>query len=167
MEQGCLKGVAFGLVLLGALLGLLGLIFIIAAAQEPAHGPAGWIMLGIAVALIIFAASRLRAMKTLSPEGVEQQITAVAAGANGEVTVASVAGVTGLDDAHIRQGLERLVSKGMARLDHRDGTDYYLFAGIKLEKKIKRCPYCGNEYPLAQAGRTCPSCGGNLEIVSE
>lgn len=160
MNQGCLRAFAIVLMVLGALLGLLGLIFLIA----PERHLTGFIMLVIGAVLIGFAASRLRAMKGLSPEGVEQQITAVAADAGGEVTVGSVAGVTGLADGYVRTGLERLMQKGMVQVELRDGVDHYLFPGLKQEKMIKKCPYCGNEYPLAQAGRTCPSCGGNLEI---
>ncbi|MBU0609616.1 MAG: hypothetical protein KKI08_17145, partial [Armatimonadetes bacterium] len=108
--------------------------------------------------------SRLKAMKSVSPEGIEQHITQVAADSNGDVTVASLAGQTGLDDAALRDGLDRLLRKGMVQVEVRDGTEHYLFAGLKQEKMIKKCPYCGNEYPLSQAGRTCPSCGGNLEV---
>ena len=160
MNQGFLKAFAMLLLALGALLGLLGLIFLIA----PGRAGTGLIMLVISAVLIGLAASRLKAMKSLSPEGVEQQITAVAADAGGEVTVGAVAGVTGLEDGYVRQGLERLMRKGMVQVELRDGVDHYLFPGLKQEKMIKKCPYCGNEYPLAQAGRTCPSCGGNLEI---
>ena len=159
MNQGCLKAFAFTLMLLGVLLGLLGLDFIIAH-----RGTAGFIMLVTGIVVIAFAASRLKVMNTLSPEGVEQQIMAVAADANGEVTVAAVAGTSGLGDGYVRAGLERLLKKGLVQVEVREGTEHYLFAGLKQEKMIKKCPYCGNEYPLAQAGRTCPSCGGNLEI---
>lgn len=160
MNQGCLKAFAFVLMVLGALLGLLGVVFLIA----PGRAVTGLIMLVIGAVLIGFAASRLKAMKAVSPEGVEQHITQVAADSNGDVTVASLAGQTGLDDAVLRDGLDRLLRKGMVQVEVRDGTEHYLFAGLKEEKMIKKCPYCGNEYPLSQAGRTCPSCGGNLEV---
>jgi hypothetical protein len=160
MNQGCLKAFAFVMMLLGVLLGLLGLVFLIA----PERGLTGFIMLVLGAVLIGFAASRLRAMKALSPEGVEQHITQVAADSNGDVTVGSVAGQTGLEDGAVRDGLQRLLQKGMVQVELRDGTEHYIFPGLKQEKMTKRCPYCGNEYPVSQAGRTCPSCGGNLEV---
>jgi hypothetical protein len=160
MNPGCLKTFAMLLLVLGALLGLLGLIFLIA----PDRAGTGLILLVIGAVIIGFAASRLKAMKGLSPEGVEQQITVVAADAGGDVTIGAVAGVTGLEDSYVRAGLERLLRKGMVQIEPREGVDHYLFPGLKQEKMIKVCPYCGNEYPLSQAGRTCPSCGGNLEI---
>jgi hypothetical protein len=160
MNQGCLKAFALVLMALGALLGLLGIIFLIA----PGRALTGLIMLVLGGVLIGFAASRLKVMRTLSPEGVEQQILAAAAAANGEVTVATVAGTSGLEDNCVREGLERLLQKGLVQVEVRGGTEHYLFAGLKEEKMIKKCPYCGNEYPLGQPGRVCPSCGGNLEI---
>ena len=163
MNEGCLKLFALGIMLLGALLGLLGLIFVIA----PDRGLVGFILLVVAVALIAFASSRLRRLKTLSPEGVEQQIMNVAASAEGDVTVGSVAGQTGLEDNYVREGLERLLQKGQVQVERRNGADHYVVPGLIREKMIKKCPYCGNEYPLSQAGRTCPSCGGNLEIRAE
>jgi len=160
MNQGCLKPFAFAVMLVGVLLALLGLVFVIA----PGRGLTGFIMLVAGVVLIGFAGSRLRTMKALSPEGVEQHITQVAADSNGDVTVGSVAGQTGLDDGAARDGLQRLLHKGMVQVELREGVEHYLFPGLKQEKMTKRCPYCGNEYPLSQAGRTCPSCGGNLEV---
>lgn len=163
MNEGCLKLFALGIMLLGALLGLLGLIFVIA----PDRGAVGFILLAAAVALIAFASSRLRRLKTLSPEGVEQQIMNVAASSEGDVTVGSVAGQTGLPDNYVREGLERLLQKGQVQVERRSGADHYLVPGLEREKMTKKCPYCGNEYPLSQAGRTCPSCGGNLDIRAE
>ncbi|MGE5531946.1 MAG: hypothetical protein ACM3VW_07525, partial [Bacteroidota bacterium] len=110
------------------------------------------------------ALNRLKVMTELSPEGVEQQLTAMATGSNGEITVTSAAGVTHLDDSTIRAALDRLLQQGMIQVEHRQGVEYYIFPGLHEQKMVKKCPYCGNEYPVAQHLRTCPSCGGNLEI---
>lgn len=163
MSQGCLRGFAIVLMLAGVLLALLGLLFLLA--RRPATE--SLIPLAIGIALIGFAASRLKVMAELSPEGVEQQLTAMATGANGEVTVTSAAGVTHLDEATIRAGLQRLIEQGMVKVEHREGVEYYLFPGLHEQKMVKKCPYCGNEYPVAQHLRTCPSCGGNLEVRPE
>lgn len=160
MNQGCLKGFAIALLLLGVLLALVGLVFLLA----PGRAVKGIILLGIGGALIGFAASRLKVMAQLSPEGVEQQLTAMATGANGELTVTSAAGVTHLDETLIRAALDRLLQQGMVKLEHREGVEYYLFPGLHETKMVKKCPYCGNEYPVNQHLRTCPSCGGNLEV---
>ncbi|MCE5240375.1 hypothetical protein LLH23_18065 [bacterium] len=160
MNQGCLKAFAIVLLLLGVLLGFLGLVFAIA----PGRAGTGLVMLVLGIAIIGFAATRLKAMQALSPEGVEQQITRVAADSNGDLTVGALAGQTGLPDSAVRDGLQRLLDKGLAKIELRDGVEHYVFAGLKQEKMIKKCPYCGNEYPVSQAGRTCPSCGGNLEV---
>lgn len=163
MNQGCMKPLAIVLMMGGVLLALLGLLFLLA--QRPATQSLVPLIAGIV--LIAFAAARLKAMAERSPEGVEQQLTAMASGANGEITVTSAAGVTHLDEATIRVGLERLIQQGMVKVEHREGVEYYIFPGLHVEKMVKKCPYCGNEYPVAQHLRTCPACGGNLEVRPE
>lgn len=163
MSQGCLRVFAAALLLAGVLLALLGLVFLLA----PGRASKGVALLAMGFALIAFGANRLKVMAQMTPEGVEQQLTAMAAGANGELTVTSAAGVTHLDEATIRAGFERLAQRGMVKLEHREGVEYYVFPGLHEEKMVKRCPYCGNEYPVAQHLRTCPSCGGNLEVRPE
>jgi rRNA maturation endonuclease Nob1 len=49
-------------------------------------------------------------------------------------------------------------------VERREGAEYYVFAGLKQSRMVKKCPYCGNEYPVNTPGRTCPSCGGNLDV---
>ncbi|MHB8997059.1 MAG: hypothetical protein ACYC63_17575 [Armatimonadota bacterium] len=160
MNSGCLKPVAIAIMVLGALLGLLGIIFLLAPGRAMTAG----IMLIIGSILIAVALNRLKVMAEQSPEGVEQQLTAMATGSNGELTITSAAGVTHLDDATIRAALDRLLQQGMIKVERRQGVEYYIFPGLREQKMVKKCPYCGNEYPVAQHLRTCPACGGNLEI---
>jgi predicted transcriptional regulator len=160
MNSGCLKLFTIAIMVLGVLMGLLGVIFLLA----PGRAVTGVIMLALGITLIATAANRLKVMAQLSPEGIEQQLTAMATGSNGELTVTSAAGVTHLDDATIREALDRLLQQGMIRIESRQGVEYYIFPGLHEQKMVKKCPYCGNEYPVAQHLRTCPACGGNLEI---
>ena len=163
MNQGCLKAVAHSLVVLGVLLGLVGVIFVLA----PGRAGKGLVMLGLAALLIGFAANRLRAMARLTPQYLEELIAALAAAANGEVTLASACGQLRLDPARIAPVLEGLATRGVARVEHREGAEVYVFAGLRETKMVKKCPYCGNEYPVNTPGRTCPACGGNLGIEAD
>lgn len=161
MSQGCLRTVAYFVLLVGVVVGLLGLVFILA----PGKAAKGLVMLIVAAGLVGFAVSRLRAMARLSPQYLAEQISALAAASNGEVTLAAACGHLRLPPETVAPVLSDLVNRGVARLEYRDGTDYYLFPGLKETKMVKRCPYCGNEYPVNTPGRKCPACGGNLEIT--
>ncbi|NPV46735.1 MAG: hypothetical protein HPY69_07240 [Armatimonadetes bacterium] len=163
MSQGCLRTVAYSLMLVGALIGLLGLVFVLA----PGRAAKGLMMLLVAGGLIGFALSRLRAMARLTPEYLAEQVSALAAASNGEVTLASACGHLRLQPEAVAPVLSDLVSRGVARVEYRDGTEYYVFPGLKETKVVKRCPYCGNEYPVNTPGRKCPSCGGNLEVTPD
>lgn len=156
-----LKLFAIVVLALGILLALLGLVFLLA----PGRSATGLLLLIIGLGIILFAASRLRAMADMAPEGVERALQAAAAASQGEITVTEAVAQTGLPEGLVREGLGRLLSKGLIRLERREGADRYVFPGLTDTKMIKKCPYCGNEYPLKQPGRTCPSCGGNLEVI--
>lgn len=160
MNQGCLKPVAYFVLVLAVLLGLVGLLFVLA----PGKAGKGLLMLAIAAGLIGFAVSRLRAMAQLSPQYLEEQITSLAAASNGVVTLASACGHLRLEPAAVAPVLAALAQRGVARVEHRDGAEAYVFPGLTETKMVKKCPYCGNEYPVGHSGRTCPSCGGNLEV---
>lgn len=163
MNQGCLRSVAYAVLVLGVLSGLWGLVFVLA----PGRAGRGLVMLVVAGGLLAFALSRLRAMARLTPEYLAEQISALAAANNGEVTLASACGHLRLQPETVAPVLSDLATRGVARVEYRDGTDYYVFAGLKETKVVKRCPYCGNEYPVNTPGRKCPSCGGNLEVTPD
>jgi DNA-binding transcriptional ArsR family regulator len=163
MNQGCLKTTAIVLIVVGVLLALLGLIFLLA----PGKAVKGLIMLAVAGVIIGFAASRLKAMAALTPESIEKQLASLAAASGGEITVSEAVGRLGISAELVTAGLQRLQQRGMATIELRDGTEYYAFAGLKETRVTKKCPYCGNEYPVSSGLRTCPSCGGNLEVRPE
>lgn len=161
MQQGLVKAMGVLMMVIGVLLGLLGLVFLLAGGDRAS---VGLIMLVIAAILIGLAASRLRAIEAARPESIEVELASLAAATDGEVTVAQALGHLRADELTIRQALESLVRKGVARVEMRGGTAFYKFSGTTQAKMIKKCPYCGNEYPLSSDTRTCQSCGGNLEV---
>lgn len=160
MNQGCLRTFAISIAVFGALLGILGLIFLLA----PGYALKGIIMLALGLGIVLFAASRLRVIAANTPQSVEQNLSELAAASGGEITLAEAVGRLPYDDHTAAAGLQRLVDKGLAQVEVREGVQYYTFAGLKETKMIKKCPYCGNEYPVSSGFRKCPSCGGNLEI---
>jgi hypothetical protein len=155
---GCVLGVAI-------LFLLIGLIFLLGSQGKPAFLLAGIVMIVVAIAAGVFTIRKLGNVAQTAPDAVDDRVLNLATASGGDVTVAEAAGALGVPVADVQASLERLVSKGLAEHKVRDGDLYYAFAGIATARKIKRCAYCGTEYPLREPGHKCSSCGGILEIV--
>jgi hypothetical protein len=160
MSQGSLRAFAFVLVVFGTLIMLLGIVFLLA----PGRAAKGLLLLAIGGGVVGFAVQRLKTLATTTPDYLDEQLTNLAAAANGEVTVAAAVGQLRLDQATAEAALQRLVSHGLAKVEMRENIATFVFAGLKPAVMVKKCPYCGNEYPISLEGRTCPACKGNLEI---
>jgi len=154
---GCVIGVAILFLLFGLLL-LLG-------GHKASTLLVGVLLVAFAIAAGAFAIRKMGQLASASPDAIDDRILNLATMSGGEVTVAEAAGALQIPVADAQASLERLVSKGMAEHKVRDQNLYYAFAGITSVRKVKRCAYCGTEFPIREPGMKCPSCGGSLEIV--
>jgi len=155
---GCVLGVAI-------LFLLFGLIFLLGSQGKPAILVAGIVMIVLAIAAGVFTMRKLGQVAGTSPDAIEERIVNLATMSGGEVTAAEATGALQVPVAEVQRALEELVSKGLAEHKVRDGDLYYVFPGIATVRKIKRCAYCGTEFPLREPGHKCSSCGGMLEVV--
>ncbi len=149
----------------GVLLALLGLVFIIGSKGSFGTAATGVLMLVIGVVAGILTIRKMGQLLGRTPDSIDERMLNLAAMSGGEVTVGEATGALMISVDEAQQSLDRLVGKGMAELKVRDETVYYVFAGIAEVRKVKKCAYCGNEYAVRDPRRTCPSCGGNLEVV--
>lgn len=151
--------------LVGVLLILLGLVFIVGAQGKIGTAVSGLLMLLIGVVAAVLTIRKMGQLMGRAPGSIDDRILNLAAMSGGEVTAGEATGALTISLDEAQQSLDRLVGKGMAEIKVRDETVYYVFAGIAEARKVKKCAYCGNEYAVRDPRRTCPSCGGNLEIV--
>jgi hypothetical protein len=155
---GCALG--FAIVLL-----LFGLIFVLGSQGKATTLLVGLLLIAAAIALGVFTIRRLSVAAGQSPDAIDERILNLATMSGGEVTPGEATGALQASVADVSASLERLVSKGLAQMKVRDGNLYYVFPGIATVRKIKRCAYCGTEFPVREPGMKCASCGGNLELV--
>jgi hypothetical protein len=149
----------------GVLFLIIGSVFMLGSQGKPAFLLVGLLMVVLAIAGGIFTLKRLGRVASTTPDAVDERVLNLATMSGGEVTAGEVAGALQISPADAQAALERLVSQGMAEHKVRDGDLYYAFPGIATVRKIKRCAYCGTEYPLREPGHKCSSCGGALEVV--
>ena len=145
---------------------LMGLLFMIGSSGKAGTLVTGLIMLGIGATAGIVTIRLLFRLAQTSPDSVDERVLGLARMSGGEVTAGEAVGALGVPLADAQASLERLVQKGLAEHKMRGDNLYYAFAGIKEDRKVKRCAYCGTEFPVREPGMKCSSCGGNLEMVT-
>jgi Zn finger protein HypA/HybF involved in hydrogenase expression len=81
-----------------------------------------------------------------------------------ETTAAELVSFLSAPNANVQTALEILQKRGETQLEQRDDRRIYVFPNLKEGKIVRRCPYCGTEYPVKQAIGRCPNCGGKIEL---
>jgi hypothetical protein len=142
-----------------------GLIFLCAAVQNIARLPIALALLVIGGGLSVWAGTRWRRARQLSPDVLDDQITVLAAAHDAEITLTQVVSALNVPDDAARTALARLEANGLCHQERREDKSVYAFPGLKDSKVVRRCGYCGNEYSVREPLHKCPNCGGQLEIV--
>jgi hypothetical protein len=161
------QGITVTVLVVGVVLLATGLIFLCAAVQIGGYIPIALVLLVAGAALAAWAGLRWRRARELSPAGLDQRITDLAAAHDAEVTAAQVVSELDVPEANARAALARLAAGSLARRELRDGSEVYVFPGLAERKVVRRCTYCGNEYSVRQPLYKCPNCGGTLELVKK
>lgn len=157
-------------VILGALLSVagflsagLGILFLIASHGIASRLIAGFMLGGVGLALLVAGVVLFRRGMRTGPMGVRREILRLARLRNGELTGEAITGALGSSDT-VRFQIMDLVQKGIAREAVKDGRAVYLFDDFQAKLVLKKCPYCGNDYPVRDDIERCPSCGGDLKM---
>ena len=158
------KLLSFAAIILAIAFLIIGLVFLIAA-NSASRFLTAVALLAAGCALIWVAIRNLRRIQELSPENLETSIVDLARRLGGEVSVAQVRAEFRISQVLAIEALERLRRQGISQVEPRGERVVYLFKGVIPAKAIRKCPYCGSEFPVRQAMRSCPNCGGNLELT--
>ncbi|MBN2078730.1 MAG: zinc ribbon domain-containing protein [Spirochaetes bacterium] len=157
-------------VILGALISVagflaagLGVLFLIASHGIASRLIAGFVLGGAGIAAFALGVIMFRRGMRASPGGIRKEILRLARMGNGEVTEEAVTGALGSSDT-VRFQLIDLVRSGVARELRKDNRTVYLFEDFQAKLVLKKCPYCGNDYPVRDDIERCPSCGGDLKM---
>lgn len=142
-----------------------GLIFLCAAAQNPARLPIALALVILGGGLAAWAGRRWQRARALSPDVLDDRITSLAAAHDAELSLAQIVSALNVPDDAARVALARLETSGICFQEHRSGRLVYVFPGLKESKVVRRCTYCGSEYSVRDPLTKCSNCGGTLEIV--
>lgn len=156
------------LVISGLILGL-GLLFLCASAAAPQKAA---IRLVLSALLILVGSGGAawsgmvwRRLNETEPRRLADRIVEMVRqeGKFETTNAEAIAGLSAPADA-VQTALDLLRERGEAIPESRDERMVYVFPNLKQSMVVRRCPYCGAEFPVKQAISTCPNCGGKIEL---
>ena len=150
---------------LGVLLLAGGLIFLCAAVEKPTRAPVAMALLLAGGGLAVWSGYRLRQARLRSPDLLGDRIVDLAAGNDARLTLAQVISALDVTDEDARAALAHLEAGGLTHAEHQESRTVYLFPGLAQTQVVRRCGYCGSEFPVRKPLHKCPNCGGTLDVV--
>lgn len=159
------KTVALIVSLVGALMLGLGLLFLCASIRAPQRLILAALLIVIGGAGVAWAGTTWRRLSEIEPKRLADRIVEMAKlQGKFETTAAEAVAELSAPAANVQAALEILQSRGDAVPEQRDDRRVYVFPNLKETKVVRRCPYCGVQFPVKQAITQCPNCGGNIEL---
>jgi hypothetical protein len=152
------------IVLLSIPLFTFGILFLIAAVNEPSRGLVGLALLAGGTVLLIAGLRWLRRLAEISPEALRTGAVTLARRLGGELTVSQFRSEYRIPRELATDVLEKMVAAGVARREEREERHVYVFTELLPSMAEKVCPYCGTDLPVRSVLRKCPNCGAQLEI---
>ncbi len=158
------RGVFLGVFVVSVLVLALGLVFLCAASIVPER-------LWVAIVLLIlgalgagWSAYAYRKWSIVQPAALSARITDLAAQNDGETSLAQVMSAFDVPASVAQAGMDELLNRGQCRREPRGDQVFFVFPGLKEQKVVRKCVYCGSTFPVKQALQKCPNCGGALEL---
>ncbi len=149
----------------GALLGLLGLLFLIGSAGQPRRLAVAGVALAMGAGLVWLGMRASRAARRVSAAVIVPELVVLARHGSGVITEADIVASLGERSPRALELLHEMLRRGDCRRDRRDGVPVYVFPEFETRILLRRCSFCGFEVPLAGGPNidTCPQCGGTYE----
>jgi hypothetical protein len=145
----------------------LGVLFLCAASLAPERLTLAIVLLVVGVIGAGWSAFSYRKWASVQPAALAARITDLAVGNDGEVSISQVMSSCDVSASVAQAGIDELLAKGQCRREPRADQIFYVFPGLKEQKVVRKCVYCGNTYPVKQSLQKCPNCGGNLELFKQ
>ncbi len=159
------KTVAAIVLVVGALLLGLGLLFLCAAIRAPQRLILAVLLIVIGGGAAAWAGMTWRRLSDIEPKRLADRIVeTVRAQGKFETTQAEAVASLSAPAANVQAALEILQARGEAVPEHRDDRTVYVLPNLKESKVIRRCPFCGTTFPVKEAVQRCPNCGGVVEL---
>ncbi len=149
-------------VALGAVLILLGLLFLVGSAGQARRLAVAVISLASGAVATGVGVRTFKRAEALMPERLRADILAVARERSGEVAESEIAARLGDRFEAARAVLDVLATEGACTRRSVGGSVHLVFPSLQPRLTTLQCEYCGAELPISESVRSCPSCGGTI-----
>jgi hypothetical protein len=156
-----------GVFLFSALVLGLGVLFLCASSLEPGRLVLAFVLLGLGAIGAGWSALSYRKWSSIQPAALAARITDLAATNDGELAISQIMSSLDVPASVAQAGIDELMHKGQCHREARGEQIFFIFPGLKEQKVVRKCGYCGNTYPVKQSLQKCPNCGGALELVKQ
>ena len=126
-----------------------------------------FILASMGVASLIFGSGMKASVKKNMPSMIDADMMRLASRSDGRVTADMAVADLHITKAQALESLDRLSSAGTARPDMTDNGVAYIFDQVKPKRKIRKCSYCGAQYPVSKPITKCENCGGEVKLVEQ
>ena len=143
---------------------LLGILFVIAALGVMSRYVTGGVLVSLGIALIIPGVAIFRRGMAVTPKSIRGKILRLARRNGGRLSEEAIFAETGHGtetDLEVRN----FISWGLAEKTTEGGQPFLVFRDLQMKLVLKKCPHCGNDYPVRGDVEQCPSCGSDLKMV--
>jgi hypothetical protein len=150
-------------ILAGAVFFLLGLMFCIASSGQLQRLIVGVVLAVAGAGGVFFGLRGVLAQVALKPEKIREKIFRLAKMHHGKVAENVILAEAGQSDA-ASEVIEKMRNSGELQVSHQAGKTIILFPQFFLSQVMKKCAFCGNDYPVRDTIEKCPSCGADLSM---
>jgi hypothetical protein len=153
----------------GALLGIVGLalialgfLFLIGSGGKSHRYLVAILCLATGAAVVGLGVWLFKRALAQSPDRIEGRLLALAKREDGEISLAEIVALFGVQFRRVSPILERLQDSGVCERQSRNGHPFFVFPQLQQRVLLLRCNFCQAELPQNQKIDTCPKCGGTV-----
>jgi rRNA maturation protein Nop10 len=150
----------------GFLISTLGILFLISSTEKSSRLISGSVIFVIGLAFVIPGIIFFRKGIKSTPASVRKKILKIAAIYNGKFSKDLLIGNIDADSI-LQNQINIFIKSGLINEIIENGKIYYTYPDFQLKLVMKKCPYCTNDYPVRDGLEICPSCGGDLKLLSK
>ncbi len=143
---------------------LLGILFIIAALGVTSRYVAGAVLMFLGIALLAPGFIIFRRGMAVTPESIRGKILRLARRQGGRIPEEAAYAEAG-HGAETEREIRNFLTWGLAKKTVEGSTAYLVFSDLQITLVLKKCPHCGNDYPVRDTVEQCPTCGSDLKMV--
>jgi biotin operon repressor len=102
-----------------------------------------------------------------TPATIDKAVVTLAAQKNGIMSPDIITAELGYSRTQALESLDRLQGRGSCHVELKESGHVWFFSQVKAKKMVRKCSFCGRNYPVSEPVTKCPNCGGDVTLQPE